>query len=148
MSHIDEILDFVIAGEEEAAAFYRALAMDADTPWLKELLLSFAQEEDGHRAKLLAVKGGARLRPAGAPVIDLKIADYLVDVQPGPNMSFQDILVIAMKREKAAFKLYTDLAARAGDAEVEATFLSLAQEEAKHKLRFEIEYDERVLQEN
>jgi len=53
-----------------------------------------------------------------------------------------------MKAEKAAFKLYSDLAASAPDAALKNTFLAMAQEEAKHKLRFEILYDENVLTEN
>ena len=53
-----------------------------------------------------------------------------------------------MKQEKAAFKLYSDLARMASTAELRELLLGLAQEEAKHKLRFEIEYDENVLKEN
>ena len=34
------------------------------------------------------------------------------------------------------------------DAELKSLFLRLAQEEAKHKLHFEIEYDEHILTEN
>ena len=34
------------------------------------------------------------------------------------------------------------------DKDLKIVFQSLAQEEAKHKLRFELEYDERVLDEN
>ena len=53
-----------------------------------------------------------------------------------------------MKQEKAAFKLYSDLAEAAEDEGVRNTFLALAQEEAKHKLRFETEYDEHILSGN
>jgi rubrerythrin len=53
-----------------------------------------------------------------------------------------------MNKEKAAFKLYSDLAKIAPNNEIREIFLSLAQEEAKHKLRFEIEYDDYVLKEN
>ena len=73
---------------------------------------------------------------------DLKMADYLVDVAPRPQMSLAEILILAMKREKAAFSLYTRLASMISDPDVRKLFLALAQEEAKHKLRFEIEYDE------
>jgi rubrerythrin len=80
--------------------------------------------------------------------MDLKIADYLVDVELKPDMGYQEVLVFAMKAEKAAFKLYSDLAASADDEELRRTFLALAQEEAKHKLRFEVEYDDDVLRED
>ena len=52
-------------------------------------------------------------------------------------MNFQDALVVAMKKEKKAFKLYTDLANATEDQGLKNTFLALAQEEAKHKLRIE-----------
>jgi rubrerythrin len=148
MNHPDEILDFAIAGEELAAAFYRSLAERAEHRWTRDLLLSFAAEEDGHRARLLAVKQGGQLRPSEKPVLDLQIGDYLVEVEPTASMSFQEVLIVAMKREKAAFKLYTDLAEVVADPAARALFLALAQEEARHKLRFELEYDEHVLREN
>ena len=53
-----------------------------------------------------------------------------------------------MKKEKAAYRLYLDLAAVGEDEELTDMFLSLAQEEAKHKLRFEIEYDDEIMKEN
>jgi rubrerythrin len=53
-----------------------------------------------------------------------------------------------MKAEKAAYKLYNDLASATDDAGLRETLLSLAQEEAKHKLRFELEYDEQILKDN
>ena len=81
-------------------------------------------------------------------VADLKIADYLVNVKPSPEITYRDALVMAMSKEKAAFKLYTNLAQRAPNDQLRDLFLSLAQEESKHKLRFELEYDDFVLREN
>jgi rubrerythrin len=79
----------------------------------------------------------------------MKIGDYLVDVNKSrDDLSYQESLIIAMKEEKAAFRLYTDLAGRIADPAIKETFLMLAQEEAKHKLRFEIEYDDYILKEN
>ena len=57
-------------------------------------------------------------------------------------MDYQEALQVAMHKEKKAFLLYTDLAGAVEDAGLKNTFLALAQEEAKHKLRFEIEYDD------
>ena len=56
--------------------------------------------------------------------------------------------MVAMSNEKAAFRLYTRLADEVASGEMRALFLSLAQEEARHKLRFELEYDEYVLRDN
>jgi rubrerythrin len=57
-------------------------------------------------------------------------------------MDYQDALIVAMKKEKAAFRLYMDLADFTGDEGLKALLVMMAQEEAKHKLRFEVEYDE------
>jgi len=68
-----------------------------------------------------------------------------VEVEPDSALDYQQALIVAMKREKAAFKLYIDLAAAVEAQELRDTFLALAAEEAKHKLRFELEYDESIL---
>jgi rubrerythrin len=139
---IDEVLDFAISEEEAAAEFYTGLAERAEHPAMRGVFEGFAREEQGHKAKLLAVKAGEVVIGAKDQVVDLKIGDYLVNVEPDPGMSYQDALIVAMKKEKAAFKLYQDLAAIVQDEKVKNVFLALAQEEAKHKLRFEIEYDD------
>ena len=115
---------------------------------MSEIFKSFAQEEMGHKKKLIDIKAGKRLLAAESKVLDLKIGDYLVDVKPSADMDYQQALVVAMKKEKKAFKMYIDLSAATEDENLKTTFLSLAQEEAKHKLRFEIEYDEFVLTDN
>ena len=145
---VDDILDFAIAGEEEACAFYLDLAARVETPGMKSVFEGFANEEKGHKEKLLRVKEGKVMMKTERKVMDLKIGDYLVDVEATPGMDYQQALIIAMKKEKAAYKLYMDLSAKTGDAGVAAIFVSLANEEAKHKLRFEIEYDENILKEN
>ena len=81
-------------------------------------------------------------------ILDLKLSDYTVAEEPGPGADYQTVLIFVMKKEKAAFKLYTDLAGMTTDPAIQELLLSLAQEEAKHKLRFEIEYDDNILSEN
>jgi len=79
-------------------------------------------------------------------VASLGIAERLVPVEPTANMTYAEALRFAMEAEKAAFRLYNDLAAATDDPGLVEVFRSLAAEEAKHKLRFEIEYDEHVLE--
>ena len=115
---------------------------------MKTIFAQFAREEMGHKAKLINIKENGMFTIHESKVLDLKIADYVVHVVQRPDMTYQEILVLAMQREKSAFRLYQKLAAKAPNEELKNIFLSLAQEEAKHKLRFEIEYDEYVLKEN
>jgi rubrerythrin len=143
---VDAVLDFAIEKEQEAYDFYTDLAGKMSRPGMAQIFKEFAAQEKGHKAKLEAVKQGKTLEPSAKSVQDLKIADYTVDVDASPQMDYQDALILAMKREKAAFKLYNDLAE--ASEELRDTFLALAQEEAKHKLRIEIEYDDKVLGEN
>ena len=128
---VDDVLDFAIASEEEAARFYNDLAGQMDRAWMAETFRNFANEEVGHKNKLMQVKAGKKLQPAADKVQDLKIGDYLVEMEYYPNMGYQDALVLAMQREKAAFKLYSDLAASSEDEGLQSTFLALAQEEAQ-----------------
>ena len=145
---VDEILDFAVEQEEQAYQFYTDLGNSMKRPWMSKIFNDFAKEEMGHKSKLLDIKQGKRLVPAEQKVLDLKIADYLVDVDPNAIMDYQQALALAMKKEKKAFKMYIDLAAAVDDENLEGTFLSLAQEEAKHKLRFEIEYDDFIMTDN
>jgi rubrerythrin len=145
---IDDVLDFAINAEQEAVDFYNQLATNAKTEDMRHVFTSFAQEEIEHKARLTKIKKEGSFKVEPEKIEDLKISDYMVDVKATPDMSYSEALVLAMRKEKAAFKLYYDLAIRAENEPMRDVFLSLAQEESKHKLRFEIEYDEYVLREN
>ncbi len=147
-SSINEILDFAIGEEQAAVDFYLQLAAQSKSGQTRKIFHEYAEEEMRHKANLLKVKEQGTFQVPDEQVRDLKIADYLVDVKPSANMSYQDALILAMKKEKAAFRMYSALAERAEDPSVKALFLSLALEESKHKLSFEIEYDDIILKEN
>ena len=136
----DKLLDFAIDQEQEAHDFYLDLAGRAERPDMKDLLTRLAREELGHKKKLEEIKNGSRSFPAKKEIRGLEISDHLVDVDPSSELNYEDALILAMKREEEAFRLYTDFSKLAGDEELERIFLGLAQEEAKHKLRFETEY--------
>lgn len=145
---IDDILDFAIISEQEAVDFYTGLSEMSKNQEMKDVFTQFAKEEMRHKSRLMNVKETGAYDIKGKQVKDLKIADYLVDVKPRPEMTYQEALILAMKKEKSAFKLYMDLSKQAPNDEMKELFLALAQEESKHKLRFELEYDEFVLREN
>jgi len=148
MNTVDQILDYAIDQEQQAAAFYASLAERAEKAGMKEILLDFSREEQRHKERLLAVKQGERELTPAQNVIDLKISDYLVEVEASDDISYQDALIVAMKREKAAYRLYSDMSEKVPEGELRNVFIGLAKEEAKHKLFFESQYDERVLADN
>ena len=145
---VESTLNFAIEREQESHDFYMDLAVKMKHAEMQKVFKQFAAEEMGHKEKLIKIKAGKLLVPAQKKVQDLKIGDYLVDVEQDDDLNYQQALIIAMKKEKAAFKLYSDLASLAMDQNLINTFEMLAQEEAKHKLRFEIEYDTVILKEN
>lgn len=146
--NVDDILDFAINEEQMAVNFYSELADNARTEDMKVVFMEFAEEEIQHKMRLLKIKEEGFYTLEKELISDLKISDYVVNVKPSTNMTYEEALILAMKKEKAAFKLYSALADRAPNASLKDVFLGLAQEESKHKLRFEIEYDEYVLREN
>jgi len=146
--NITEILDFAIGEEQSAVDFYLQLKNQSKSQETKQIFQEFAEEEMGHKAKLTKIKEDGTLKLSDEKVRDLRITEYLVDVKPSPKMDYQEALILAMKKEKAAFRMYTALAGRAEDPAVKQLLESLALEESRHKLRFEIEYDDVVLKEN
>lgn len=146
--NIQDILTFAINQEQEAVDFYNDLSTRSTNPEMKEIFKQFAGEEMKHKAKLLTIEEQGFLDNSIEKIIDLKISDYIVQVNYTPQMTYQDALVLAMKKEKSAFKLYMNLSNKTANKELKDLFLMLAMEESKHKLRFEIEYDENVLKEN
>ena len=145
---IDEILDFAIEEEQKAVEFYSELAGKAGSADMKAVFQEFAKEEVTHKVRLIKIKEEGQFEYEQTQIADLKISDYVVKAKPTPNMTYEEALVLAMNKEKAAFRLYNALAQKAPTQDLKNVFLSLAQEESKHKLQFEIEYDEHVYREN
>ncbi len=145
---INDILDFAIASEQEAVEFYTGLSEQTSNEAMKKVFIQIANEEKGHKSRLIRIKEKELFEFKEEKVVDLKISDYMVTSEPKSDMTYQDFLFVAMNKEKAAFKLYSDLAKIAPNNQLSEIFLSLAQEEAKHKLRFEVEYDDNVLRNN
>jgi rubrerythrin len=137
---VDEILDFAITREAEAIQLYSDLARKVEKPELRSALEGFIREELEHKEKLETEKAeGVVLKDE--EVGSLGIAEYVEGGEARPDMSYKDLLILAMKKEDTSVKLYNDLAKISQDEKLRDMFLLLAQEEAEHKLRFELEYD-------
>ena len=49
MNTVDEILDYAIDQEQQAADFYQDVAQRAETAGMKKILLDFSEEEKSHK---------------------------------------------------------------------------------------------------
>jgi rubrerythrin len=138
----DEILEFAIAREIEANNFYMALAERVAKPEMRKIFEDLAQEELEHKAKLeLEVMKTGKVLPVPEKAA-IPEHDYIVsDDQSLLDMDYKDILMLGMEKEEASFRTYVNLVAQSKDVESGELLLALAEEEVKHKLRFETEYD-------
>ncbi len=82
------------------------------------------------------------------PPADLKITDYLIEPVLSGNMTAQEIIILAARREGKTAKMYQDLADHfATEKELNTFFQMMADEELRHKHDLETEYENEFLQE-
>lgn len=143
-----EIIDFAINEEREAQKFYRKMQDLTKHDWSKKIFKELEEMEIGHENLLKRYENEGYEEFESPKIQDLKIADYLADVELNENMSFQEILTVSMKKEEAANKLYNDLAEKANNESTKNLFMKLASEEAKHKLQLETVYDKEIYKDN
>jgi rubrerythrin len=138
----DKILEFAIFREVEAHNFYMALAERVQSTEIAKVFEELAKEELEHKAKLEleVIKTGKTLPPAE----DVTIPDQehiISDADSALDMDYKDIVMLGMEKEEASFRTYVNLLASVDDQESREVLMALAEEEVKHKLRFEAEYD-------
>jgi rubrerythrin len=140
-----EIIKFAIGREVDSMDFYTRAGQMVKHSGARELFRDFVKQEEGHKKKLEGAMEGKIDVAKIEKVPNLKISDYLVDTELRPDISYADILRIAMKREERSVKLYTDLKGRNQDVNLNNLFTFLVQEESKHKYALEKLYDDEVL---
>ena len=144
--NLEAIIDFAIGKEGAAVQFYKDAAGEASMSGVKEMLLEFADEERHHARMLKELKNKGVVKGIDSYklkwITDMKRSDYSADAEYEKGMAYHEILMVAMKNEEKALKLYNELLTQAEDAEAQKLFKLLCQEEAKHKLKFETMYDD------
>jgi rubrerythrin len=145
---IADIISFAIEREIEAAAGYARMAGLAKTPGLRELLLFLRQEEESHRRLLEGLTEDAIRGLAPSFVPDLHLVDHLADEKLSGDMSLQELLIFAARKESRAVELYESLARLAEASGHDRIFRFLAGQERNHKLKLEAEYEKQLLRED
>ena len=142
----NDILDYAIGKEKEAKQFYLDISEEEGLYGNRQTFLDFAKEEDKHVVMLEKLKAGVKDRGVDNYefkwIKDIKRGDLRLDIEYEKGMNYRDILMLAIKREEKALKLYNDLQVRVEDADHAKIFKILCQEEAKHKLALETMYDD------
>jgi rubrerythrin len=147
-SSIDAVLKRAIQLEVEAATLYANAAASVKDDAVRARLQEMAAQERGHQAKLEDVLSGnvrwAIRRSKAEPVTDLRLSDHLVSGSLDPNADYQDVLLFAARREKAAHEFYKAMAEMVDDKLTQNLFEMLANEELRHKYVLEKTYEEVV----
>jgi rubrerythrin len=142
------VIEFAIQREREAVEFYQSLQEKSRFSSQKEMLKELEMMERGHITVLSTILDKGAENIVHKDVENLQISEYLVTEEPQGDLTYQDVLIVAMKREEAAKALYTELTNRFKGTETEGVFKRLAEEEAGHKLQFEKLYDQDILRNN
>jgi rubrerythrin len=145
---MSDIIAFAITREIEAAEGYGRMAVMAKMPGLRDLLLELKGEEENHRRLLENLTFASLEEAAAAPVPDMRLSDALADVTPAPDITLQDLLIFAARKEKKSEDLYRGLARSSKVAGHRKLFEFIAGQERAHKLKLETEYEKRVLSED
>jgi rubrerythrin len=145
LNNFKEAITFAIRKEAEAYNLYTTYSQLVKTPGLKKMFQELAQQEQKHREILEGVEKKDMTKYKLKKIPDLKIGDYVKEEEFSPDMDYASALRLAIKREEASLKLYNHMATGTDDPELKRIFSVLAQEESKHKLRLETEYDENIL---
>jgi rubrerythrin len=141
-SDIGDILNFAIAKEVEAYRFLKAMAGIVRNGRIEKLFDELAKEELEHKQKLEleVMKLGKALPIEEDSSIDQH--EYILSEGDEPlDFDYKDILMLGMEKEEASFRTYVGLLRNANDDAVRELLFALAEEEVKHKLRFETEYN-------
>jgi len=139
-------LDFAVAKEREAEAFYKEWSQKAKDPGVTALFAELAATECGHAEVLSRITRDEMIARGSVPVDKMGLAELLADVKATEKMGLQEAMILAVKREEVSVALYERLAGFHGEAE--PLLRALAREERRHKQLLEAEYDEHILTEN
>ncbi|HOI93091.1 MAG TPA: ferritin family protein [Syntrophobacter fumaroxidans] len=144
-SSMDDVINFAISREEAAMDFYQKCADRARNPGIKKFFQEMVQEEERHRALLKDLNPMDLGSLTLDKVEDLRISDYLVEVKFTEQVTYQEALTLAMKKEEKAHAFYEAWKHKCMHEKTAKLFEMLAVEELKHKRKIETLYDEEIL---
>lgn len=144
-----EILRFAINEEQNAALLYEKYAALVSSRTARVLLESMATMEYAHKEKLenFILKNDKEISVTKV-IPDFHLSDFMADSVITSRSSIEDVFIFAIKAEANADKLYTTLASVEDERHLKTLFLTLAQEEKKHKLDLENIYEREFMKDN
>jgi len=141
-NNIEDVISYAIGREEDALKMYIDLAGKIRNPQIKKVLQDFAVEELQHKQKLqFELLNIGKTSPISTEITIITPDEADIDQDSLIDIEYSDALIVAIKKEEIAFKIYSELASKVKNYELKNVFYQLAEEEVRHKLRFEVEYE-------
>ncbi len=145
---VKELINRAAEEEDKSYKFYmNAIDLTKDAAakvWLREL----AEEEIKHKDMLLNFDTSKITKFEPGKMQDLHITEFLVDKDVTDIKDFQDVLIVAMKKEQKSYNFYVSMAQSSDNVDMRDLCRILAQEELKHKHKIELYYDDIIFKEN
>ncbi len=142
----NELMDLAIKAEEESYEFYKRASEITKFANVKDLLLELANEELKHKDILISLKKGKMVFKE--EYLDMKLSDHLPKRETiDENSSLQDVLQVAISRERKEYEFYKSLEDKITDNDTKNVLEFLSKQELSHKARLEKIYDEMIYRE-
>jgi rubrerythrin len=133
---VAQILQTAIEKETEAHRFYSAVAELISDEKARGMFQKFADDEIKHKQRL-----ELEIIKLGKVAKISKDVDVQLTVESGFSLSYKEALVMGIQKEDASFQLYIESITATNDLQLRNLFMRLAEEEVKHKIKFEVEYN-------
>jgi rubrerythrin len=137
-----EVWDNAIYKEIASQALYLEARRGTDDPAAIKMLAELASDEVKHADILRKMKeSGWQPRDFNTVTLsDLKLSDYLRGPDTLQGAGLQEVLIFAMKREAQSILFYSQFMSVFRLEAAKLLCARLAQEELKHKMKLEMEY--------
>jgi rubrerythrin len=140
---IPEILRFAIGKEKASRQFYIDVAARVKNPITQSVFEAIGLEEQKHieSLELELMKLGVTVTAEADP--DEYEKQWLKSLemdQTAENMDFREAMLIAIQKEKASYQFYMQMLGLIQQPEYRDIFRQLAEEEMRHIVQFEREY--------
>ncbi|MEN8126777.1 MAG: ferritin family protein [Planctomycetota bacterium] len=141
---IREILEFALSKEQASVQFYKDLASQATDPMTKALFETLVCNEQKHiqAIQLEINKQSFTVNTKEQSDKSVYLWDERLEMDDqASEMNFADALMLAIQKERAAFRLYAQILGTTQNETFAKILMELAEEEMRHVLQLEHEYD-------
>jgi rubrerythrin len=135
-----EIIELAISKEQQDIDFYMDLSDRMEDPLMKDVFKTLSDEEREHK-ELLELELMKLGRVVGPREFDFDWMEPEIDSVSLEGIGYLDALELAIDREEADFRMYSEMAVLSRDGEAKNMLFELAQQEVIHKLRLQSQYN-------